>query len=324
MHKLLPLALLAALPLAAQVKITQGNNQISVAIDGKPYTTFYYGPEVAKPYMYPLRAASGTVVTRGFPMETIAGESTDHPHQRAMWFAHQSVNGLDYWNNEFSYEKDPKRAGKMGHIFVTKINKVESGAKTGEIDETSEWRRPDGTVELTEARKMIFHAGSPNRIVDFEFLLTAKTNVTFGDAKDGVFGIRLASELEEPYAKAPAEPKRSGLLTNAQGGKTEKQVWGKRSEWVDDSGIINGQPVGVAIFDNPTNPRYPTYWHARGYGLFANNVFAPHEFTGGKEPDGSMTLKPGDTLRFRYRVVIHPGDAESAHIGDLFKEYIKK
>ncbi len=240
-----------------------------------------------------------------------------------MWFAHQSVNGLDYWNNEFSYESNPKTKGKMGHIFVTKVDRIQGGKQTGEIDETSEWKQPDGVVVLTEARKMIFHAGGPNRIVDFDFLLTAKENVTFGDAKDGVFGIRLASELEEPYAKAPAEPKRSGLLTNPQGGKTEKEVWGKRSEWVDDSGIIDGQPVGVAIFDNPGNPRYPTYWHARGYGLFANNIFGAHEFSGGKDPDGSMTLKPGETLRFRYRVVIHPGDGASAHLADLYKEYTK-
>jgi hypothetical protein len=324
MHKLFPLAVLAALPLAAQVKITQGNNQIAVEIDGKPYTTFYYGPEVAKPYLYPLRAPSGIAVTRAFPMEKVAGESTDHPHQRSMWFAHQSVNGLDYWNNEFSYESNPKTKGKMGHIFVTKVGKIQSGPKTGEIDETSEWKQPDGTVVLNEDRKMIFHAGGPDRVIDFDFLLTAKQDVTFGDAKDGVFGIRLASELEEPNPKSIAEPKRSGVLTNAEGGKTEKEVWGKRSGWVDDSGTIDGQPVGIAIFDNPANPRYPTYWHARGYGLFANNIFGAHEFSGGKEPDGSMKLKPGETLRFQYRVVIHPGDAAGAHIADLFKEYAKK
>ncbi len=325
MHKLLSLAVLAALPLASQVKITQGNNRITVDIDGKPYSTFFYGPDVAKPYLYPLRAASGIAVTRSFPMEKVAGESTDHPHQRSMWFAHQSVNGLDFWNNEFSYEEtNPKMKGKMGHIFVSKINKIASGAKTGEIDETSEWKQPDGTVLLNEDRKMIFHAGGPNRIVDFDFLLTAKQSVTFGDAKDGVFGIRVASGLEEPSPKSPAEPKRTGVMTNAQGAKGEPDIWGKRSEWVDYSGVVEGQPVGIAIFDTPGNNGYPTYWHARGYGLFANNIFAVHEFTKGKEPDGSVTLKPGETLHFRYRVIIHPGDAASAHIADLYKDYAKK
>src|SRR5579859_7123525 len=100
MQKLLALALLAGFPLAAQVKVTQGDNQIAVTIDGKPYTTFFYGPEVAKPYLYPLRAPSGVAVTRSFPMDKVAGESTDHPHHRSLWFAHSAVNGFDYWNNE--------------------------------------------------------------------------------------------------------------------------------------------------------------------------------------------------------------------------------
>jgi len=321
MQKLFALAALAALPLGAQVKITQGADRIDVAIDGKPYTTFYYGPEVPKPYLYPLRAPSGVSVTRSFPMETVAGESTDHPHHRSLWFAHSSVNGFDYWNNEFSYESNPKVKGTLGHIFVTKIDKVQSGPKTGEIDETSEWKQPDGVVVLNEDRKMIFHAGGPDRVIDFDFLLTAKTTVKFGDAKDGVFGIRLASGLEEPGPKSIAEPKRTGLMINAQGCKTEKECWGKRSEWMDYSGTVDGQQVGIAIFDTPGNPGFPTYWHARGYGLFANNIFGRHEFTNKAEPDGSVTLKPGDRLRFRYRVVIHPGDAASADIADLYKQY---
>jgi hypothetical protein len=326
MHKPLVLAALAVLPLSAplsaQVKITQENNKISVSIDGKPYTTFFYGPDVAKPYLYPLRAPSGVAVTRSFPMDKVAGESTDHPHQRSMWFAHSSVNGLDYWNNEFSYEEsNPRMKGKMGHIFVTKIDKVQSGAKQGEIDETSEWKQPDGVVVLNEDRKMIFHSGGPNSVIDFDFVLTAKTDVKFGDAKDGVFGIRVASGLEEPQRNSPAEPKRTGLMTNAQGGKTEAECWGKRSEWMDYSGTVEGQQVGVAIFDTPGNSGFPTYWHARGYGLFANNIFARHEFTKNQEPDGSVTLKPGEQLHFRYRLVIHPGDAAAAHIGDLYKEY---
>lgn len=322
MQKLLVLAILAILPLSAQVKITQQNNRIAVDIDGKPYTTFFYGPDVAKPYLYPLRAPSGVAVTRSFPMDKVAGESTDHPHQRSMWFAHSSVNGLDYWNNEFSYEEtNPKMKGKMGHIFVTKIDKIQSGAKQGEIDETSEWKQPDGVVVLNEDRKMIFHSGGPDRVIDFDFVLTAKTDVKFGDAKDGVFGIRVASGLEEPQRNSPAEPKRTGVMTDAEGRKTEAEIWGKRSEWVDYSGTVDGQQVGIAIFDTPGNAGFPTYWHARGYGLFANNIFARHEFTKGTEPDGSVTLKPGEQLHFRYRVVIHPGDATSAHIADLYKEY---
>ena len=326
MNKLFAVALLAALPgyqvATAQVKITQGENKIAVEIDGKPYTTFFYGPEVAKPYLYPLRAPSGVSVTRAFPMDKVAGELTDHQHQRSMWFAHQSVNGFDYWNNEFSYDSDPKQAKvKRGHIFVTKVSKAEGGKSKGEIVEQSEWKQSDGKVVMTEDRTMTFHAGGPNRVIDFDFTLIAKDTVTFGDEKDGVFGIRVAPGLEEPAPKTPAEPKRTGVMTNAQGCKLEEQCWGKRSEWMDYSGTVEGQQLGIAIFDNPANPRYPTYWHARGYGLFANNIFGVHQFTKGKEADGALTLKPGETLRFRYRVVIHPGDGETAKLADLYTAY---
>jgi hypothetical protein len=317
------LALLATLPLAlpvtAQVKITQGDNHIDVSIDGKPYTTYFYGPDVPKPYLYPLRAPSGVSVVRSYPMETVAGESTDHQHHRSVWFAHSKVNGYDYWNNEFSYKGD-----KLGHIFITKISKAEGGAKSGEIDSTANWQQPDGKVVLVEDRKMIFHAGGPNSVVDFDFTLTAQDTVTFEDEKDGVFGLRLASELEEPNAPGtktqPKEPLRTGVLTCAAG-QTEAKCWGTRGNWADFSGTVHGEKVGVAILDYPENPGHPTYWHARGYGLFAANIFGRSAFTSKKEPDGSMTLKPGEKLRFRYRVVIHPGTLADAHMDDLYKAY---
>jgi hypothetical protein len=322
MYKLFAVGLVALLPAVGQVKITPGTNEIAVQIDGKPYTTFYYGPQQPKPYLHPLRAASGTVVTRGFPMEKIPGELTDHPHQRALWFAHQSVNGYDYWNNEFAYEKDPKYKGKIGHIFVTKIKSAKGGAKSGEISFSADWKQLDGVVVMNEDRKMTFHSDTgENRIVDFDILLTAKETVTFGDEKDGVFGIRLAAGLEEPDAKSPAEPKRTGVMTNAQGCRLEAECWGKRSEWMDFSGTVEGKPVGVAIFDNPANPRFPAYWHVRGYGLFANNIFGLHDFLKNKQKDGELTLKPGEQLHFQYRVVVHPGDASQAKVGELYKAY---
>jgi hypothetical protein len=310
------LCIAAAAPVAAQVAINQGDNRIDVSIDKKPFTTFFYGPTAPKPYLYPLRAPSGISVTRGFPMDPHPGDSTDHPHQRSLWFAHSAVNGYDYWNNEFSYPQE-----KVGHIFVTKINKITGGSKKGEIVETSEWKQHDGKAVLTENRTMTFYSGGPNRMVDFDITLTALDNVTFADAKDGVFGIRVASGLEEPGPKSPKEPKRTGVMTNAEGLKTEAECWGKRSNWMDYSGTVDGQQVGIAIFDHPGNPRHPVYWHARGYGLFANNIFGRREFTKGAEPDGSMNLKPGEQIRFRYRVVIHPGSATDAGISGLYEKY---
>ncbi len=320
MWKLTLPMLLAAVPLAAQVRITQGTNQIDIAIDGKPYSTYFYGPEVAKPYLYPLRAPSGTPVTRSFPMANVEGESTDHPHQRSLWFAHSRVNGYDYWNNEFSYKGD-----KLGHIFITKITKAEGGPKIGEIDSTASWTQSDGKVILIEDRKMIFHSGGPDRVIDFDFTLTAKDTATFQDEKDGVFGLRLAAALEELNAPGikdqPITPERTGIMTCAEGRTKESNCWGTRANWMDVSGAIAGEKLGVAIFDHPDNPGHPTYWHARGYGLFAANIFGRNAFTGKREPPGDVTLKPGESMHFRYRVVIHPGPLVHTRMEDLYKAY---
>jgi hypothetical protein len=306
--------------LPAQVKITQqGNEKVSVEIDGKPFTEFFVGPETKKPYLAPLRAASGTIITRQYPMkEDVPGESHDHPHHRGLWFTHGDVNGYDFWGNEDSQQGANKGKGK---VTLVKINKVTSGKASGTIDATFDWKIPSGQILLMERRLMTFYSDPQLRTIDFDITLSPDENVTFGDTKEGMFAIRLAAPLEEEQPKNIPEPKRTGKLVNAQNKIGEKNVWGKRSEWADYSGQINGEPVGVAIFDHPANPRYPTYWHARGYGLFATNIFGVHDFENDKSQDGSLTIKPGQPLRFRFRVVIHPGDANSAGLRKLYSAW---
>ena len=133
--------------------------------------------------------------------------------------------------------------------------------------------------------------------------------------------MRVCSALEEPHGDAPAQPARTGHMVDSEGRQGEKQIWGKRANWVDYYGTVEGEPLGIAVFDHPSNPRHPTWWHARGYGLFAANIFGLHDFENDKSKDGSLTLKPGETLRFLYRVVIHPGDVNSAHIAKLYTDY---
>jgi hypothetical protein len=313
--KPVPWAILLALPLAAQVRIAQhGIEYISVEIKGKPFTEFFIGPETNKPYLHPLHSASGKIVTRGYPMDDIPGESRDHPHHRGLWFSHGDVNGFDFWGNE-------ARGGKFGRIVLAKINNLSGGKESGVIDATFDWRDPAGTVLLTERRLMTFYSQPKTRTIDFDITLTAREAVTFGDTKEGTFALRVVSGLEEPHSGAPAEPPRTGHIVDAQGREGEKQVWGKRADWVDFFGVVEGEPLGIAMFDHPSNPRHPTYWHARGYGLFAANIFGLHDFENDKSKDGRLTLAPAATLRFRYRVLIHPGDIESARIARLYQEY---
>jgi hypothetical protein len=304
------------LPLCAQVTVRHSIDRISVEIDKKPFTDFFIGADLTKPFLHPIRAASGTIVTRLFPMELVEGESTDHPHQRGLWFSHGDVNGVDFWSNEASYTT-PNR----GIIAIRRILDLQDGKKKGVVTTTFGWLDPKGNTLLDELRTMTFYADPKFRVIDFDITLTAVQEVKFGDTKEGTFAIRLAPGLEEPHKGAPANPPRTGRMVNSEGQQTEAQVWGKRAKWVDYFGEIRGEKLGVAIFDHPSNPRHPTYWHVRSYGLFAANIFGLHDFLHDNSKDGSMILQPGHSVRFRYRVMIHPGDYQSAGIEALYQKY---
>jgi hypothetical protein len=307
---------LLAAPICAQVTIEKGDGRIQVTIDGKPYTTLFCGADTAKPYLHPLRSASGKIVTRRYPMESVAGESHDHPHHRGLWFSHGSVNGFDFWSNEPS-----QHDGKNARIVLKSVGRVTSGKRSGTMDANFDWKDPEGRILLTEARTMTFYAEPARRVIDFDITLTPLTKVTFGDTKEGTFAIRLAPSLEESTKESMASPKRTGLMVDSEGRRGEPQVWGHRASWVDYFGEVEGEKLGIAILDHPANPRHPTYWHSRSYGLFAANIFGLHDFLNDKSADGSMTVEPGQPLRFRYRVIIHAGDSQTAKIGEEFQKY---
>ncbi|MGH9667228.1 MAG: PmoA family protein, partial [Bryobacteraceae bacterium] len=162
---------------------------------------------------------------------------------------------------------------------------------------------------------MVFYADPAMRMIDFDITLTPHRKITFGDTKEGTFAIRLAADLQ-------ADGKHTGHIINAQGDQGEKDCWGVKSDWVDYYGELNGEKLGVAIFDHPKNPSHPVRWHVRAYGLFAANPFGLSDFVHDKSRHGGLTIEPGQTLRFRYRVIIHPGDVDSANIAGLYKKYV--
>jgi len=278
-----------------------------VEIDGKPYTTFFLAPDGNKPYLYPLSTASGTRVTRHFPMEAFAGETSDHPHQRGLFFAHGDINGTNFWATELG-----SGTPNMGRMTLRKTPEAKGGKKSGAIRAIFDGIDAHGRPIMTETRAIVFYADPRLRIIDYEIEIRAIEKLVFADTKEGTFGIWLADSMTED---------KGGRMVNADGKETEKNVWGHRSPWVDYYGPVDGRTVGVAIFDNPGNPRYPAYWHARAYGLFAANIFGVRDFTGDKTQDGGMTVDRGHAIRFRYRVAIHEGDARAANIAELYREY---
>ncbi len=314
---------LCAAPLqgADAVELRRQGNRIEVRIGGRPFTTYYFGPESPKPYLHPLRSAQGTIVTRGYPMvKNIPGESHDHPHHRALFFAHGDVNGIDFWGegqpsqaaqtahgHTYSSEELPK-----GRTVFRKLEEIKSGPDSGAAKADFDLVGPDGKVIATETQVYTFRGGPSTRTIDCEFTLQATNGpVKMGDTKEGTFAIRVVKALEAPNVH----------MLNSEGGVGEKQIWGKRANWVDYSGTVAGEKLGIAIFDDPTNPKHPTYWHAREYGLFAVNPFGEHDFYNDPKRDGSITIPAGGSLTFRYRVLVHHGDAAEAKIADAYGQY---
>lgn len=281
---------------------TPSKEEIAVSIDGKPFTIFHYGTDANKPYLAPLRSASGKIVTRGFPMENLPGESRDHLHHRGLWFSYDDVNGVKFWENDPSYTK-----GRIGKIVVEKAE-LKAGGKDQVMTATMDWIDPEGKVLLVENRKTTFYSDPRMRTIDFDITLTAAVDVTFGDTKEGAFAIRLA----EPFTE-----KKGARIVDADGRATMKNVWGKRSNWVDYTAVVDGEPLGVAMMDHPKSARHPTYWHARDYGLFALNPFGRMAFDP-KQEESQWKLPKGEKIDFHWRVAIHPGDTV---VADLYKEY---
>jgi hypothetical protein len=319
------LALLAASVARAgeSVEVKHHGSQVDVLIGGKPFTTYYFDAKIAKPFMYPLRSAEGIIVTRGFPMvKNIPGESKDHPHHRGLYYTHGDINGVDFWSEAVFEEKAPVHvAGKtyqaserlpLGRTVFTKLESVQGGADAGSLRARFNLVGPDGKVLGEETQAYTFRGDATTRTIDCEFTIYAlQTPLKMGDTKEGTFGIRVVKALEEPAVK----------MLNSEGAVGEKNIWGKRANWVDYSAKVEGKELGIAIFDNPSNPKHPTYWHARGYGLFAVNPFGERDFYNDKSRDGSITIQPGGSLTFRYRVLIHDGDAGAAKVADAYAAY---
>lgn len=313
------LILLTALALAPSmfgaVDFVRHDDSIEVMLDGKPLTTLHFGADATKPYFHPVRAADGTIVTRQYPMrDDVAGEAHDHHHHRGLWFTHGNVNGYDFWANETDQEPQDKK----GRIVLKGIHKADDGFIRADF----EWRAPDGEVLLTDERTIRFQQVGKSVLIDFDITLQAEIKpVKFGDTKEGSFAIRLHPSMREV---TPEKTPGKGVIVNAEGLTGEKQTWGKASPWVDYSGPIGDKTYGVAIFDHPSNPKHPTYWHVRAYGLFAANPFGEHDFFRDETRDGSITLQPGEKMRFQYGVVIHPGDAHAAKVGSMYKNWAGK
>jgi hypothetical protein len=306
--------------------------RVDVLVDGQPFTSYVWPTRLAKPVLYPIRTAKGTLVTRGFPLDPRPGERVDHPHHVGFWFNHGDVNGVDFWNNSEALK--PEERAKMGSIHHEKIVAAASGTP-GRLVTTASWVMPDGGTALAERTSWTFRAGGDWRSIERETVLTANDRkVTFNDNKEGTLGLRVARALEEPsdkpevFTDANGKPTTVAALDNtgvngvytSSEGITGAKVWGTRARWMALSGKVGDEDVVLLILDHPKNPDYPTHWHARGYGLFAANPLGAKVLSEGKDKL-NLALEKGQSATFHYLLLVLPGPFSKEKAEKAFAEF---
>jgi hypothetical protein len=283
-----------------------GGGRYEVKLGGRLFTTLHT-EEFPKPILYPVIGPGGVRLTRDYPMKKdTAGEAKDHPHQQSLWFTHGDVNGVDFWS-----------LGK-GRVVTEEVRQVASGGPRARIVLKDRWVEPGGKTLCTDEQELTFHAGEApggSGAIALDYVVTlhaSEGDVTFGDTKEGTLGIRTHPALQID--------KGAGAVNSE--GVTGKAIWGKRARWVGYSAEIEGKKVGIAVLDHPSNPRHPTWWHAREYGLVAANPFGVHDFEKKEPGAGDLKLEAGRSLTFRYRFLFHEGGPEEAGIERRWAEWV--
>ena len=320
------------------VKVVKSDseNKVTIFMDDKLFTSFLYPDSLEKPVLFPVHAANGTIITRGFPLKPQPNDPTDHPHHIGIWFNFENVNGLDFWNNAYAIPTEKKQL--YGQIKTDRILETSSGAK-GTLSYHANWENINKEVLLEETTHFEFSGTTTKRMIDRVTNLKANREVLFTDAKDGLLGIRLAHALQIPTKKDQAFIDDKGNETIVKGGtdsiangnylssegKQGDSVWSTRGKWCKVYGKIAKDSISITIIDHPANPNYPTFWHARGYGLFAANPLAEKIFTNGKSAK-NLLIKKGDTVSFRYRIIIEDGKntTTTKKLNELADEFAAK
>jgi len=284
-------ARVAAAPqdLAAAVK----GSTVEVTVAGAPFTAYHFGAELKKPYLWPVMGPrSGKTVT----VESIAD---DHPHHNSIWLGCDRVNGQNFWQ--------PHGDLAGGQIRSTGVTLVQPAGPQVHFTDTCIWQKPGAEPVIRDVRQIRVAAPSPDlRLIDVDVTLEMLVDVTIEKNNHSLFSVRMVPELSVTSG---------GTLVNAGRLAGEKGTFGIPSSWCDYVGTRGGVVEGVALFDHPQNPWYPSPWFTRDYGFMSPTpMFWP--------PDGkAFRFAKGTTLPLRYRVVVHAGDTDAARIPALFAQY---
>ena len=297
----------------------QSPTGVVVKHDSQPFAEYVIS-EANKQYLFPVYGPTGKQMTRAFPMQKVESEQTDHYHHRGICFGHQDINGFDTWMERGSVtllpdeqltDKQKSSLARMGSIKHVAFKEIKADAQQAVIVTENDYIGGDGKKSVTEIRRLTFRVEGDTRLIDWDQEFIARDGeVTFGDRKDAGLSIRV------PTSMAVDTNKGGRIVTST--GITDKEAWGKRAPWVDYSGPVDGETLGVAMLNHPTSFRHPTSWHVRTYGLFTANCFGTLDKN---DPNGPHTLKQGEKLVLRHRFVFHKGDEKAANIAAAYERY---
>ena len=305
-----------------KVIANEAERRVDITIDGKPFTSYIWPTTLKKPTLFPLITSDGITVTRGYPLAPRPGERVDHPHHAGLWFNYGNANGFDFWNNSDAIK--PENRSRMGDVVFKGILSAHSGSNGGELDVESTWITGEKQPILDQTTRYIFSGRKDARVIDQIITLKALDRVVFQDDKEGLLGMRVAHWLESSTEKGGVFTDASGRSTKVAAADTTgatgvyltsegvkgDAAWGTRGRWCSLSGHTDDHTVTIAIFDHPQNPGFPTYWHARGYGLFAANPLGRSIFDP-KQPAFDFTIEKNQDATFRYRVVLYSRDVSA-------------
>ncbi|HEX2854614.1 MAG TPA: PmoA family protein [Opitutaceae bacterium] len=306
-------------PPPAQVKLTPLADRVRIEIDGRLFSEYIF-KGATRPYLYPILAEDGTSLTRDFPMKQTEGEEVDHPHHRAVMFAHASVNGIDFWNEGAA----GGRTVPKGSILHDGLVETKNGP-VAVIRAKNRWVSPDGKLICTDESTIRVTQTPSGPALDYEVTLHAlpDTPLHMGDNKDGVAAVRVAQWMTLPHKYQGKDVPGNGRYVNSADVR-DAAAWGKRAAWCDLYAPKGDKIYGIAIFNHPQNLRHPTWWMARDYGLFGANPFGQHDFENLKDQPkiGDYEIPAGGSLTLRYRFLFHMGDEKAAAIGVRYAEYV--
>jgi hypothetical protein len=287
---LLVLALFAG-SVQAQSKISavKKGAKIDVTIDNLFFTSYLFAENEKYPFFYPVNGPSGAGIT--------SMRNGTYPHHSSLFFGCDKVNGGNYWQEGL----------ERGRIVSLREDILENDGPRVVIENECIWSRPGAVSPVKDLRKITITAPSKELFqIDFEVTMEMLIDVTIEKTNHSLFSGRMDPALAVTSG---------GTMINADGETGEKGTFGKASPWIDCYGKRGDKIEGMAIMQHPSNEWYPSPWFTRDYGFFSPTpMYWPAD-------DKATVMKKGETIKLKYRVLVHTGTNETAKIAEEFKKY---